>query len=70
MEVTDTSDSRLELIGGSLRARFEKVAPGATVQHTYSVKPIVSGIVVAQPATVKYKPDSPTGTDVQVSIAP
>jgi len=30
------------------------------------VKPLASGALHAQPAVINYKPDSPTGTDVQV----
>ena len=36
------------------------------MRHVYQVKPLSGGDVHAQPAVVTYRPDSPTGTDVQV----
>lgn len=66
VEVTDVSDPSLELIGGSLRARFDRVDAGATVKHTYNVKPLASGKLKFTAADIKYKPVSSSGT-VQVA---
>jgi hypothetical protein len=66
VEIKDASSPRLKVLGGSLTARFSKIAPGATVRHVYQVKPLSGGDVHVQPAMIKYRPDSPTGPDVQV----
>ena len=38
------------------------------MRHIYHVKPLSGGNVLAQPAVITYRPDSPTGSDVQVRL--
>ena len=54
------------LLSGSPSARFERVGAGATARHSYSLTPKAGGVYRGVPATVTYKPDSPTSTDQQV----
>jgi len=54
------------LLGGSPSAKFDRIAVGATERHAYSVTPKVSGVHKSMPATVTYKPDTPSSTEQQV----
>ena len=68
VRIKDASSPRMQILGGSLSANFGKIAPGATVRHIYQVKPLSGGSVLAQPAVITYRPDSPNGSDVQVPL--
>lgn len=55
IEIVDSwPDDTFELVAGEIGCTFDKVLPGASKDHWFTLKPIEAGFFVSRPASVEY----------------
>ena len=54
-------EKSVELANGLTQVKWDKLAPGTNISHSYVVKPTVNGVVYSRPARVLYR-NTPKGS--------